>query len=85
MREARSRHWKSSKTCQLSQAADLCIQEHHCWPVPKGPPANTLKMGSILAKAPPSLAKTMPVRIVTTLFVLAFFAAASHSLQTSAR
>lgn len=28
--------------------------------MPKGPPANTLNMGSILPKAPPALSKTMP-------------------------
>ena len=29
-------------------------------PVPRGPPANTLKMGSILPRAPPPLSRTMP-------------------------
>ncbi len=65
--------------------SNLCIQEHHCWPFPKGPPAKMLKMGSILAIAPPSFASTMPVRTMTTLFVLACCAAFSQSLHTSAR
>ena len=42
------------------QCEHLCTQEHHCCPVPRGPPAKTLKMGSILPSAPPPLSSTMP-------------------------
>lgn len=74
-----------TKMKDKTAAPNLCIQEHHCWPFPKGPPAKMLKMGSILAIAPPSFASTMPVRTMTTLFALACCAAFSQSLHTSAR
>lgn len=40
--------------------AHLCIQEHHCRPLPRGPPAKMLNTGSILPSAPPSRASTIP-------------------------
>ena len=53
-------HSEPIRKCQA--AAYLWIQDIHCCPLPRGPPAKIWKTGVILAIAPPSLASTMPVR-----------------------
>ena len=63
--------------------ARLWIQENHWRPLPSGPPAKIWNTGIILARAPPSLASTMPVRRMTTR-ACARLAAPSHSRQTCA-
>ena len=68
------------KRCSTS-VAHLCIQLHHWRPLPSGPPANIWNTGSMRPMAPPSLPRTMPVRMMTTR-VWARLAAASHSRQT---
>ena len=53
-------YFEPVQACQA--AAHLWIQDIHCCPLPRGPPAKIWKTGVILAIAPPSLASTMPVR-----------------------
>ena len=60
LRTAKAWQGPTKTRLYLSLTNHLWIQEHHCWPLPRGPPAKRLKMGSILPMAPPSLASTMP-------------------------
>lgn len=59
-------HLRPVKWCLAASSPSAATQPGTCRPDPSGPPAKSWNTGSILPNAPPSLASTMPVRMITT-------------------